>query len=376
VNKLGQNLAMKTPKIQDVAAYLESIAPRSYQESYDNAGLIVGDPDAEVTGVLVTLDCTEAVVQEAIDRQCNLIVAHHPIVFKGLKRLTGQTYVERVVMLALRNQVAIYAAHTNLDNVYHGVNQKIAEKLGLRQTRILAPKAGTLSKLETFVPQEQADKVLDALYAAGAGQVGAYKNCSFSVSGTGRFEPTAGTKPHIGQAGKAEAVSERRIEVLLPTHLESKVLAALRSAHPYEEAAYYLTRLENQNQEVGAGMIGELDAAIEPLAFLRRLKEQMHVSVVRHTAMSHHPIKRVAVCGGAGSFLLQDAIRQGADAFVSGDFKYHEFFDAEQKILIADIGHYESEQFTKDLFVEVLTKKFATFAINFSKTDTNPIFYL
>ena len=367
---------MKTSKIKDVAAYLESIAPRSYQESYDNAGLIVGNPETVVTGILVTLDCTEAVVQEAVKRNCNLIVAHHPIVFKGLKRLTGQTYVERVVIQAIQSQVAIYAAHTNLDNVYHGVNQMIASKIGLTNTRILAPKSGTLSKLVTFVPEANADAVLTALHDAGAGQVGAYKNCSFTMNGTGRFEPTEGTNPHIGKAGKPEQVSETRIEIILPAHLEGQVLRALRDAHPYEEAAYYLSRLENQNQEVGAGMIGKLVEPIEPMAFLRRLKEQMHVSVVRHTAVSGRPIQRVAVCGGAGSFLLSDAIRQGADAFVSADFKYHEFFDAEGKILVADIGHYESEQFTKDLFVAVLTKKFATFAINFSETDTNPIFYL
>lgn len=367
---------MKTSKIKDVAAYLESIAPRHLQESYDNAGLIVGNPESEVTGVLVTLDCTEAVVLEAIKRKCNLIVAHHPIVFKGLKRLTGQTYVERVVILAIQNQVAIYAAHTNLDNVYHGVNQKIASKIGLVETRILAPKSGTLSKLVTFVPEANTEAVLSALHAAGAGQIGAYKNCSFSQTGTGRFEPTEGTNPHIGKAGQAEKVTEIRIEVILPSHLEGQVLHALRSAHPYEEAAYYLSRLENHNQEVGAGMIGELAEPIEPLAFLRRLKGQMQISVIRHTAISDRPIRRVAVCGGAGSFLLADAVRQRADAFISADFKYHEFFDAEGKILIADVGHYESEQFTKDLFVEVLTKNFATFAINFSETDTNPILYL
>jgi len=367
---------MKTSKIKDVAAYLESLAPRSYQEAYDNAGLIVGDPDSTVTGVLVTLDCTESVVLEAIKKNCNLIVAHHPIVFKGLKRLTGQNYVERVVILAIQNKVAIYAAHTNLDNVYHGVNQKIASKIGLANTRILAPKSGTLSKLVTFVPESNAEAVLSALHAAGAGQVGAYKNCSFSMPGTGRFEPTEGTNPHIGKAGYPERVSESRIEVILPSHLEAKVLQSLRTSHPYEEAAYYLSRLENHNQEVGAGMIGELAEPIEPLAFLRRLKEQMKVSVVRHTAISDRPIRRIAICGGAGSFLLTEAIRQGADAFVSADFKYHEFFDAEGKITVADIGHYESEQFTKDLFVEVLTKNFATFAINFSETDTNPIFYL
>ena len=367
---------MEKPKIKDVAAYLESLAPPALQESYDNTGLLTGDPNARVLGVLVTLDCTESVVEEALALKCNLIVAHHPIIFKGLKKLTGQTYVERTVIKAIKNDVAIYTAHTNLDNVYQGVNKKIAEKIGLTNTKILAPRNATLSKLVTFVPKEHLEAVTSKLHEAGAGQIGNYKNCSFQIPGTGVYQPTDGAKPFKGIPGNRETVSEVRLEVLLPTHLQSSVLAALHSSHPYEEVAYYLNRVENENQEIGAGLIGETANPEEPIQFLTRLKKLMNVSVIRHTPVLDRPLQKVAVCGGAGSFLLPEAISQTADVFISADFKYHEFFDAEGKIIIADIGHYESEQFTNELLVEVLSKNFHTFAINFSKTVTNPISYL
>ena len=367
---------METPKIKDVAAFLESLAPRAFQETYDNTGLLTGNPDTQVTGVLATLDCTEAVVSEAVAMNCNLIVAHHPIIFKGLKKLTGQTYVERTVIAAIKNNVAIYAAHTNLDNVHQGVNKKIAEKLGLRNTSILVPRRDTLLKLVTFVPKEYTDRVTKALHDAGAGQIGNYKDCSFQVAGKGKFQPNENAKPFVGKAGQMESVEEIRVEVIFPIHLEKSMLKALHESHPYEQAAHYLSRLENENQEVGAGLIGELTVAEEPIQFLQRLKRQMNLTYLRHTQPLDQSVKKVAVCGGAGSFLLPDAIRQGAQVYISADFKYHEFFDAAGKIMIVDIGHYESEQFTKELFVEVLSKKFPTFAINFSKTVTNPISYL
>ncbi|RAW01325.1 Nif3-like dinuclear metal center hexameric protein [Pseudochryseolinea flava] len=363
-------------RIKDVTDYLEALAPRSYQESYDNSGLITGDPAASVKGILVSLDCTEAVVREAIEKGCNLIVAHHPIVFKGLKRLTGATYVERTVISAIRNDIAIYACHTNLDHVSQGVNRKICEKIGLVNPTILQPKKGILSKLVTFVPKEKTEAVAAALHAAGAGQIGNYKNCSFRVDGTGTFKPVAGANPHLGTVGEQEFVSESRLEVIFPAHLSGKILTALRASHPYEEVAYYLSALENENQEVGAGMIGELEKPVEPIDFLKGLKHSMNLQIIRHTPLTTGKISKVAVCGGAGSFLLADAIRAGAQAFITADFKYHEFFDADGKIIIADIGHYESEVFTKELLKDVLMKNFSNFAINFSNTVTNPISYL
>jgi dinuclear metal center YbgI/SA1388 family protein len=363
-------------KVKDVTDYLESIAPRAYQESYDNSGLLTGKATDEISGILITLDCTEEVVQEAIDNKCNLIVAHHPIIFKGLKKLTGSNYVERTVIKAIRNNIAIYAIHTNLDNVYAGVNRKICEKIGLKNLKILSPKHDALSKLVTFVPKENYEQVLAALHEAGAGEIGNYTNCSFVVEGTGTFRPNELAQPHIGENLKQEFVPEMRVEVILPEYLEGAIIMALKKAHPYEEVAYYVTRLQNKNQEVGAGMVGELDSAQEPMEFLNRLKINMNLRVVRHTKLLGKSVKKIAVCGGAGSFLLPQAIQSGAQVYISADFKYHEFFDAEDRIIIADIGHYESEVYTKELLQEVLTKKFPTFAINFSRTVTNPISYL
>jgi dinuclear metal center YbgI/SA1388 family protein len=363
-------------RIKDVTDYLETLAPRSYQESYDNSGLLTGDANAAVKGILVTLDCTEAVVEEAATTGCNLIVAHHPIIFKGLKKLTGSNYVERTVIAAIRNDIAIYACHTNLDHVSKGVNSKICEKIGLKNLRILSPRKDTLTKLVVFVPVDHVEAVASALHGAGAGQIGNYRNCSFRVEGVGTFKPNDEAAPYIGTAGKQEFVNESRLEVIFPSHLSSRIMAALRAVHPYEEVAYYLTPLTNENQAVGAGMVGELEKPLEPIAFLQGLKSSMGLQVIRHTAIGGKKIERVAVCGGSGSFLLNDALRAGAQAFITSDFKYHEFFDADGKIVIADIGHYESEVFTKELLKDVLMKNFANFAINFSNTVTNPISYL
>lgn len=361
-------------KVKDITEYLETIAPRAFQESYDNSGLLTGELSQEITGALVTLDCTEEVVNEAIGKKCNLIIAHHPIIFKGLKKITGSNYVERTIIKAIRNNIAIYAIHTNLDNVHTGVNKKIAEKIGLKNLKVLVPKEDTLTKLVTFIPKAHTEKVLQALYDAGAGQIGDYKNCSFQTEGTGTFMPTGDANPHTGQLNKQELVEEDRAEVIFATHLESRILHALKAVHPYEEVAYYLTRLSNLNQEVGSGMIGELEPQ-EPIEFLKRLKSSMNLTAIRHTRLLDKKVKKVAVCGGSGSFLLPQAIRAGADFLVTADFKYHEFFDADGKITISDIGHYESEIFTKELLGEILNKKFPTFAVNFSTTDTNPVRY-
>ncbi len=363
------------PSIQEITRYLEQLAPTDYQADYDNSGLIIGSPQTEVTGVLISLDALELIVEEAISKGCNLIIAHHPIVFKGLKKLNGKNYIERTVLKAIKHDIAIYAIHTNLDNVQGGVNAKIAQKLGLEHIKVLSPLPQTLMKLSTFVPQENTQAVLKALGEAGAGQIGAYKNCSFRTEGIGTFEPSTEAKPYIGKANQLEEVKEDRIEVLFPKHLQGAIFNALEAAHPYEEVAYYLHILENKNQEIGSGAIGKLPKPMPAQAFLAYLKEKMQVSVVRHTQFTGQDIETVAVCGGVGSFLLQKAIQQKAQVFVSADFKYHEFFDAEQKIMIADIGHYESEQFTKDLLKEVLEKKFPSLHLYLCTQNTNPIHY-
>ncbi len=362
-------------KIKDIINYLETIAPLGYQENYDNAGLITGNKSKEVTGILLCLDALENVIEEAIQKNCNLVIAHHPIVFKGLKKINGNNYVERTIIKAIKNDIAIYASHTNLDNVLLGVNRKIADKIGLANLKILAPKAGTLQKLVTFIPEKNTSEVLSALHEAGAGQIGNYQNCSFRVAGTGTFEPNEAANPHIGKNNQLEEVSENRIEVIFPATLGTAILQALKIAHPYEEVAYYLQNIENENQEVGAGMIGNLEAPMAAQDFMDFLKDRMQLACIRHTKITGKKIARVAVCGGAGSFLLPKALKAGADAYISADFKYHEFFDAENKLVIMDIGHYESEVFTKELIYEILSKKFTNIAVNFTEQVTNPISY-
>jgi dinuclear metal center YbgI/SA1388 family protein len=362
--------------VKDVISTIDAYAPPVYQESYDNCGLQVGDPGAEVTGILISLDVTEAIVDEAIQRGCNMIVAHHPLIFSGLKRITGRSYIERVVHKAIKNDISIYAAHTNLDNMHNGVNAKIAEKLGLADTRILAPKTGMLSKLYTYAPLAEADKVRDAMFAAGAGTVGMYSECSFNTPGTGTFRPAAGTNPAIGRAGGArESVQEVKIEVLVAKHAETGVLKALFDSHPYEEVAYELVPLPNAHQQLGAGMIGRLPQPLSELDFLTLVKKQMRTDCIRYTELHGRPISTVAVCGGSGSFLLRDAIQAGADVLMTADFKYHQFFDAEGRIVIADIGHYESEQYTSEIFETILNEKFPNFAVLLSNLSTNPVKY-
>ncbi|WP_339608693.1 Nif3-like dinuclear metal center hexameric protein [uncultured Roseivirga sp.] len=362
-------------KIKEIIEVLEKLASPTYQESYDNSGLITGDKNWEVSGIMVSLDCIEAVIDDAIDKKCNMIVAHHPIVFKGLKKLNGKNYVERTIIKAIKNDIAIYAIHTNLDNVYSGVNQKIATQIGLKNTKILAPKKQLLEKLVVFIPKDDTNKVLDALHRVGAGEIGNYSHCSFKVNGTGSFKPNKNANPVIGERGQLEEVNEDRVEIMYPNHLSRQVIGALKAAHPYEEVAYYISQLENENQEVGSGMIGQLEKEMTSQEFLGHLKDSMQLNTIRYTAKNVDSIKTVALCGGAGSFLLASAMAKNADAFVTGDFKYHEFFDGEGKTMIADIGHYESEKFTKELLHSFLTEKFANIATYFTEVNTNPVKY-
>ncbi|MDQ4139750.1 MAG: Nif3-like dinuclear metal center hexameric protein [Bacteroidota bacterium] len=362
-------------KIKEITALLEKVAPLTYQESYDNAGLQTGNLEDTVTGILLTLDCTEAVLDEALANNCNLIIAHHPVIFKPLKKLTGQNSVERIIIKALQNNLAIYACHTNLDSILTGVNDKICEKLGLQNRKILVPKSGLLRKLITFVPTEDTETVLQALHLAGAGNIGDYKNCSFQVAGTGTFQPTGNANPAIGEINKQEYVKENRVEVIFPAPVENLLLKALRESHPYEEVAYDIIPLNNSNQEVGAGMIGELPQPLPESDFIQHVKQSMQLEVLKHTSFLNQKIKKVAVCGGTGSFLIRDAIRQQADIFITADLKYHEYFEAENKIILADIGHYESEVFTKELFYDIITKSFSNFAVLLSKVNTNPVRY-
>jgi dinuclear metal center YbgI/SA1388 family protein len=363
-------------QIKHITQHLESIAPLSYQEGYDNCGLIVGNPDTEVTGVMLCLDSTEAVIDEAIEKCCNLVIAHHPIVFKGLKKFNGRNYVERTVIKAIKNDVAIYAIHTNLDHIHTGVNAKIGEKLSLQNLQILSSKRQLLRKLVTFAPHADADKVRNALFAAGAGHIGEYSETSFNLTGIGTFKGSQATNPHVGNIGERHLEPETRIETIFSSHLEGKVINALKEAHPYEEVAYDIFVLENENAQVGAGMVGELASPVDEVTFLQHIKQHLNTPMIRHTALLGKPVTKVAWCGGSGSFLLQDAIRAGAQVYITGDFKYHEFFDAENKIVIVDVGHYESEQFTPEIIHSILQKKFSNFALYFTQVNTNPINYV
>ncbi|MDP3641594.1 MAG: Nif3-like dinuclear metal center hexameric protein [Bacteroidota bacterium] len=363
-------------QLRQITQYLESIAPLAFQESYDNSGLIIGHPDDEISGILITLDITEEILDEAINRNLNLIVAHHPIIFDGIKKLNGKNYIERCVAKAIKNDIAIYAAHTNLDSVFGGVNSKICEKLDLRNCEVLAPLPNFLKKLVTFVPVADADKVRKALFDAGAGHIGNYDSCSFNQAGQGSFRGNEWSNPYAGEKNQLHLEAEIRIETIFPKHIQSQVIQALLAAHPYEEVAYDIYPLENEYHQSGIGMIGELDSPMDEMEFLQKLKEAFQCKVIKHTRLLSKPIRKVAVCGGSGSAYLSFALARKADLYISGDFKYHQFFDAEQQIIIADIGHYESEQFTKEVFYELLTKNFPKFAIHLSEISTNPVSYL
>ena len=361
--------------IQDITSFLEKNAPLFLQESYDNAGLITGNSNWQCTGIITTLDATEEVVQEAIEKKCNLIVAHHPIIFSGLKKITGKNYIEKTIITAIKNDIAIYAIHTNLDNVLNGVNSKIADKLGLINRQILQPKSNTLKKLFSFVPVAHAPKVRNAIFAAGGGQISNYSECSFNTAGSGTFKAGDTTNPFVGKIGERHTEEEIKIEVIFPAWLQNQVYNALIATHPYEEVAYDIVALENDNTLTGSGLVGELALPISEKDFLQSIKENFNLSVIRHTAFTGNTIKKVALCGGAGSFLIGAAIAAGAQVYVSADIKYHEFFDANGKLVIADIGHYESEQFTIDLLFDILSEKFPTFAVLKTGVKTNPVHY-
>jgi dinuclear metal center YbgI/SA1388 family protein len=362
-------------KIKEVLSYLESECPLVYQESYDNCGLITGDTEQAITGALLCLDSTEDVINEAIKLKCNLVIAHHPILFSPVKKLTGKTYAERVIIKAIKHDICIYAMHTNLDNIYNGVNHKIGEKIGLKDLTILNPKSGLLKKLVTFAPIADAEKVRYALFSAGAGSIGNYEECSFNTRGIGTFKAGKEANPYVGAKGKQHHEAEERIEMIFTSDKEQALISALLDSHPYEEVAYDIYNLSNNYKQMGSGMVGDLKKPMKEMDFLAHLKKIFKTECVRYSPLLNKPIKRVAVCGGSGSFLLPEAIRAKADILVTADFKYHQFFDADNKIVIADIGHYESEQFTPEIIYALLKEKFNTFALQFSRTKTNPVNY-
>ncbi len=362
-------------KIAEIVSFLESFAHPSLQESYDNSGLITGDSRWECSGIMCCLDSIEEVIKEAVEKNCNLVVAHHPIIFRGLKKINGKNYVEKSIITAIKNDIAIYAIHTNLDNVVNGVSGKMAKMLGLSNISVLSPQKEHLKKLCVFVPTENAIEVRNAIFEAGGGYIGNYSECSFNTEGTGTYKAEQGSDPYKGIIGRQHQENEHKIEIIFPGFLENKIVSAMKAIHPYEEVAYDILSLSNAHQKIGAGIIGEFAEALNENDFLNRVKLVFGIKIIRHSEFRNAPIKKVAICGGAGSFLISNSLLSGADAFITADIKYHEFFDAEEKILIADIGHYESEQYTIDMLQEILELKFPTFAVLKTKVMTNPVHY-
>ncbi len=362
-------------KISDILLVIDRFAAPELQEDYDNAGLITGSASWDCSGALCTLDVTLAVIEDAINKKCNLVVAHHPIIFKGLKKINGKNYIEKVIILAIKNDIAIYATHTNLDNVLPGVNGKIAELLGLKHCTILRPKEKILRRLVTFAPHDKAEEVRQAIFKAGAGHIGKYAECSFNSIGTGTFKAEEGADPYIGEVGKMHVEEETKIEVVYPAYLELQIVKALLENHPYEEVAYDIYTMNNVHYGIGAGVIGELEEPVEEIIFFEKIKKVFKCHVIRHTGLRHQSVQKVAICGGAGSFLMPDALKEGANIFITADVKYHEFFDAGEKLVVADVGHYESEQFTIDLLHDLLVHNFPTFAVLKTEVNTNPVQY-
>lgn len=364
------------PQIKDITKVLEAFAPLPLQESYDNCGLQIGNPGEEVTGVLLCIDIIEETIDEAIKRNCNLIIAHHPLIFSGLKSITGKNYIERTVLKAIRNNIALYAAHTNFDAVQQGVNKIICDRLGLSHLKILLPAKNTLVKLVVYVPLKQAERVRNAVFEAGAGVIGAYDCCSFNVKGEGTFRGGENSHPFVGEKGKLHAETEIRIETIMPEYISGHVVRNMVKAHPYEEVAYDLYPLKNTMSGTGAGMIGDFNEDLNEEEFLQKVKKTFNVGVIRHTAFIGEKPKKIAVCGGSGAFLIRNAIAAGADIYITGDVKYHDFFQAENTIVLADIGHFESEQFTVEIFHDIILKNFSKFAVHYSEVNSNPLKYM
>ncbi len=361
-------------KVKEITSFMESIAPLSLQESYDNAGLLVGSPDDEVNKVLITLDVTEAVMEEAVQGDFDMILAHHPVIFGGLKKINGKNLVERVVIQAIKNDIVLYAAHTNLDSVENGVSGVLGKRLGLNNLKVLKPAASSLKKLVVFCPVSHAGKVREVMFEAGAGHIGNYDSCSYNTEGEGTFRALEGSDPFVGEVGSVHFEKEIKIETIVPDYLLNHVLQAMFAVHPYEEVAYDIYPLDNENPKTGFGMLGELAEPIKLMDYLKTVNQVLGAGVLKHNAVNEDiEVKRVAVCGGSGSFLIHNAAAAGADIFITADIKYHDFFEHLGKMVLVDAGHYETEQFTKELLYELLTEKFPTFAVRISKTNTNPI---
>ena len=360
---------------QEIINEIEKFAPLSIQESYDNSGIQVGSVKTDVQSCIIALDFSEKLIDEAISKDINLIITHHPLIFSGLKSITGKNEQERIIKKAIIHNIVLYSAHTNLDSILNGVSFKLAEKLQLKNLSILDQTAGNLKKLITYCPKNKANEVRNALFESGAGNIGNYERCSFSVSGIGSFKAKEGAKPYVGKIGETHYEDEERIEVVFQSYNEKLIIDSLLLAHPYEEVAYDIFSLNNSNNNIGLGVIGTLENEMTEIDFLTNVAKITGCKAIRHSEFSNKMLKRVAICGGSGSHLIKNAKIKKADVFLSGDVKYHAFAESDSKLLIADIGHFESEQFTKELIFEIITKKFHNFAAYIFKEEENPVNY-
>jgi dinuclear metal center YbgI/SA1388 family protein len=362
-------------KAQEIVNIIESFAPPGIQESWDNSGLITGNRDAEVSGVVLCVDVTEAILNEAMGLGYNMIVSHHPPVFSGLKKFSGNDLVSRLVRSAIKNDLILYSVHTNLDQIEEGVSGIIAAKLGMESTEILVPRKDDLLKLVTFIPVDSFEGVTKAVFNAGAGHIGNYDSCGYSVDGKGSFRAGEGTDPFTGNKGELHYEAEKRFETIFPRHREAEIISALMESHPYEEVAYDIYPLKNTNQAMGLGIIGNMPDPVSEEELLSRVKKIFNTGCIRHTDFLNKDVKRVAVLGGSGSEFLGQAINKRADVYITADIKYHQFFNADGKILLMDIGHYESEHLALEVLNKILSKKLTNFAVHLTKISTNPIKY-
>jgi dinuclear metal center YbgI/SA1388 family protein len=363
-------------KLRELCSFLESEIPLAFQESYDNSGLQVGNPEMAINAALLAVDVTEEVIAEALKYSCNLVISHHPLIFGNLKRITGNTQAERIVYSCIKNDIAVYSAHTNLDITHSGVSRKMAEKLGLENIVVLVPLEKKLIKLVTYIPESHLDKVRNAIFDAGAGSVGNYDRCGFTVDGTGSFRGNEQTNPFVGKSGEMTFEKEVRFETVFYSHLKEKMIRTLIENHPYEEVAYDLYSLENRNIDAGLGCTGEFPSPLMEEEFLHKVSEVFNSGGIRHSQKSGRKINKVALCGGSGASLISNAISSKSDAYITADIKYHSYFEAENKLLLVDTGHYESEKFAVEILKDLIIKKFPKFALRFSETNTNPINYL
>ncbi len=363
-------------KIKEILCCLNKIAPLYLQENYDNSGLIIGNADNEFAKALICLDCTEDILEEAINKKCNLIISHHPVIFNGLKEINNNTNIGRVIIHAIKNDISIYAIHTNIDNHYNGLNNILSKKLGLKNCSILRPMDNILKKIVTFCPVDHADKVRNALFNAGAGHIGNYDSCSYNIMGDGSFKALENAKPFVGEISKLHFEKEMRIETVFPAYLQDEILKALFISHPYEEVAYDIYSLDNGFKFAGAGMIGELETEVEPESYLKEIKKILNAGSIKHSKITKKKIKKVAICGGSGDFLIKDALNAKADIFITSEIKYHSFIDTPNELIIVDAGHYETEQFIKELLYDILNKNFPNFAFLISELNSNPVYYL